>query len=56
MAPEVARHLVPGGVAILSGLLRSQARGVEAIYAGHGLRCEDRIALGEWVSLLLRKR
>jgi ribosomal protein L11 methyltransferase len=55
MAPELARHLAPGGVAILSGLLRRQARGVEVIYAGRGLRCEDRVELGEWASLMLRK-
>jgi ribosomal protein L11 methyltransferase len=56
MAPEVARHLASGGAAILSGLLRSQTRGVEAVYAGHGLRREDRVELGEWASLLMRKR
>ena len=56
LAPELARHLAPGGVAILSGLLAAQARGVEAVYAGHGLRREDRVELGEWVSLMLRKR
>ncbi|MCH8168092.1 MAG: 50S ribosomal protein L11 methyltransferase [Proteobacteria bacterium] len=56
MAPELARHLAPGGVAILSGLLAAQARGVEAVYAGHGLRRADRVELGEWVSLMLRKR
>jgi ribosomal protein L11 methyltransferase len=55
MAPEMAHHLAPGGVAILSGLLRRQVRGVEAVYAGHGLRREDRIELGEWASLMLRK-
>jgi ribosomal protein L11 methyltransferase len=55
MAPEMARHLAPGGVAILSGLLRSQARGVEAVYAGHRMKCEDRIELGPWASLLLRR-
>jgi ribosomal protein L11 methyltransferase len=55
MAPDMVRHLAPGGVAILSGLLRSQTRAVEAIYAGHGLRREDRVELGEWASLLLRK-
>jgi len=55
MAPELARHLAPGGVAILSGLLRRQARGVEAVYAGLGLRREDRVELGEWASLMLRK-
>jgi len=56
MAPEMARHLAPGGAAILSGLLRSQTRGVEAVYAGHGLLREDRVELGEWASLLMRKR
>ncbi len=55
MAPDMARHLAPGGAAILSGLLRSQARGVEAVYAGHGLRREGRVDLGEWSSLLLRR-
>ena len=55
MAPEMARHLAPGGRAILSGLLRAQARGVEAVYAGHGLVREDRVELGEWASLTLRK-
>jgi ribosomal protein L11 methyltransferase len=56
MAPDMARHLAPGGAAIMSGLLRAQARGVEAVCAGHGLRCEDRAALGDWVSLMVRKR
>jgi ribosomal protein L11 methyltransferase len=56
LAPEMARHLAPGGMAILSGLLHSQSRGVEAVYAGHGLRREDKVRLGEWVSLMLRKR
>lgn len=55
MAPDIARHLAPRGRAILSGLLRAQARAVEAIYASHGLRREDRIDLGEWVSLTLRR-
>jgi len=56
LAPEMARHLAPGGVVILSGLLRAQARGVEAVYAGHGFRRGDRVELGAWASLLLRRR
>ncbi len=56
MAPEMAAHVAPGGRAILSGLLHSQARGVEAVYAGHGFRREDRVDLGDWTSLLLRRR
>ena len=55
LAPEMARHLAPGGVAILSGLLRRQTRAIEAVYAGYGFRREDRVELGEWVSLMLRK-
>lgn len=55
LAPDMARHLAPGGAVILSGLLHSQARGVEAVYSGHGLRCVDRVKLGEWTSLMLRK-
>ena len=55
LAPDMARHLAPGGAVILSGLLRSQSRGVEAVYAGHGFRRQDRIELGEWASLLLRR-
>jgi len=56
LAPDMARHLAPGGRVILSGLLRKQAQGVQAVYRGHGLTSEDRIDLGEWSSLLLRKR
>ena len=46
LAPEIARHLAPGGRAMLSGLLRGQAAGVEAVFRGHGLRRDDRVALG----------
>lgn len=55
LAPDMARHTGPGAAVILSGLLRAQARGVEAVYAGHGFRRQDRIDLGEWASLLLRR-
>lgn len=55
MAADLARHLAPGGRAILSGLMRTQARGVEAVHADHGLTRVDRIDLGEWTSLMLRR-
>src|SRR5690625_7296193 len=54
LAPEIARHLAPGGRVILSGLLREQAKAVEAVFRGHGMAREDRVALGEWVSLTMR--
>ncbi|MEO1492896.1 MAG: 50S ribosomal protein L11 methyltransferase [Pseudomonadota bacterium] len=55
MAPQIAHHLAPGGFAILSGLLTAQTTGVEAWYRGHGLIAVDRVTLGEWTSLLMRR-
>lgn len=55
LAPEIAKHLRPGGVAILSGLLTHQAPGVAAVYRGHGLNVVDRVCLGEWTSLTVRR-
>jgi len=55
MAPQISAHLAPGGYAILSGLLTPQIAGVEAWYRGHGLRSVDRVTLGEWTSLAMRK-
>lgn len=56
LAPEIARHLAPGGAAILSGILSRQAPGVEAVCRGHGLVAETRIVEDGWTSLLLRRR
>lgn len=55
MAPEIARNLAPGGHAILAGLMTPQAKGVEAVFAGHGMRAVKRIRLDEWTSLLMRR-
>ncbi len=54
LAPDIARYLAPGGRVVLSGILRGQAAGVEAVFRGHGLRRARRVDLGDWVSLLLR--
>jgi ribosomal protein L11 methyltransferase len=56
LAPDIARHLSPGGVAILSGLLDAQAAGVEAVFAGHGLRRAARLSRDGWTSLALSNR
>jgi ribosomal protein L11 methyltransferase len=37
LAPEIARHLAPGGVAVLSGILVPQEDEVRAAYAAQGL-------------------
>ena len=56
LAPEISRHLSGGGHAILAGLLTPQTKSVEAVFRGHGLQRVDRITLGEWTSLVLRRR
>ena len=55
MAPVLARHLAPGGWAVLSGLLDRQAAAVAAAHRSHGLRLLDRIDDGPWVALILRR-
>ncbi len=53
MAPELARHLAPDGIAILSGLLLDQEAEVGDTYSRAGLRTVDGIRLGDWATLLL---
>jgi ribosomal protein L11 methyltransferase len=55
MAPDLARHLMPGGRAILSGLLIEQENEVLAAHRALGLRCAARQHHGDWSALLLRK-
>ncbi|MBV9538309.1 MAG: 50S ribosomal protein L11 methyltransferase [Acidisphaera sp.] len=54
MATGLAAHLAPGGTAILSGLLASQAAGVLAAHRRLGLRLERRVCEGAWTTLVLR--
>ncbi|MBN8890188.1 MAG: 50S ribosomal protein L11 methyltransferase [Rhodospirillales bacterium 70-18] len=56
MAGDLARHLAPGGTAILAGLLDSQARWVLAAHRRHGLVLESTQHEGRWTTLVLRKR
>ncbi len=55
LAGDVAVRQLPGGIAILSGLLARQAPAVLAAYAGWGYRRLDRVTLGEWTTLTLRR-
>ena len=48
-------HAHPLGV-ILSGLLATQAPAAIAAYRAQGLALEARVPLGEWVTLVLRRR
>lgn len=55
LAPDMARHIAPGGRAILSGLLVTQAEDVIAAYLAQGFSVETREDLGEWCALTLLK-
>ena len=57
IAPDLARHLVRGGYAVLSGLLVRDERFVVASYMAQGLKLEKRYVRGDgWVTLVLKKR
>lgn len=55
MARDLRANLAPGGTAILSGLLASQARWVLLAHRRSGLRLEHMLAEGAWVTLALRR-
>jgi ribosomal protein L11 methyltransferase len=55
LAPDMARHLIPGGYAILSGILNEQADEVIAVYLRSGINLVYREEIGEWTTLTLRK-
>jgi ribosomal protein L11 methyltransferase len=55
LAPAMARHLAPGGLAILSGLLPAHTRGVVASYRAAGIILSKRIEVDGWSSLLMRR-
>ena len=54
MAQDIAKALSPGGVVILSGITRKQARHVTAAYGAAGFICLARYTSSEWVTLTLR--
>jgi ribosomal protein L11 methyltransferase len=55
MAGDLGRHLAPGGVTVLSGLLKTQEALVLAAYRNQGIKLQRRIELGEWHTLILAK-
>jgi ribosomal protein L11 methyltransferase len=52
LAGDMAAHVRPGGMAILSGLLNTQADDVIAAYAG-GFHVANRDEIAEWTTLVL---
>jgi ribosomal protein L11 methyltransferase len=55
LAQDIKGVLVPGGVAILSGLLRTQQRRVLAAYRSRGFRLVRRLHLDAWATLVLER-
>jgi ribosomal protein L11 methyltransferase len=55
LAQDIKGALNPGGVAILSGLLRTQERAVKAAYLSRGFRVERRLHRDAWATLVLRR-
>ena len=55
LAPQMAANLEPGGRAILSGILTTQAEPVADAYAAAGAPVERREDLGDWTTLVVRK-
>ena len=54
IAPDMARHTAPGSLAILSGLLNTQAADVLAAYVAAGFAEVEREEIGDWTTLVLR--
>ena len=55
LSQDVKGALKPGGVAILSGLLRTQERAVKAAYLSRGFRVRFVIRRDAWVSLAMER-
>ena len=55
MASQLARHIAPGGHAILAGLLSRQAAMVLNAHRRTGLRLEHRITTEGWTTLILKR-
>jgi ribosomal protein L11 methyltransferase len=55
MAKDLARHLAPGGAAILAGLLETQVLHVLTAHRRCGLRLDCIVREGPWTTLVLRR-
>lgn len=55
LSSDIGRALRPGGLAVLSGLLRTQERRVLAAYLSKGFRLERRLHRDAWATLILRR-
>lgn len=55
LAPQMVRHLAPGGTLVLSGILVRQRNAVVAAYAGQRFRHIRTLTRGEWVTIRMER-
>lgn len=55
LAPEMKRHLAPGGMIVLSGLTVKQDAWVRNAYRRHGMALVRRLVINGWTTLILRR-
>jgi ribosomal protein L11 methyltransferase len=55
MARDTARHLAPGGIVVLSGLLERQARRVIDAHRRSRLRLRQEVTIGLWSTLVMAR-
>jgi ribosomal protein L11 methyltransferase len=55
LAQDIKGALKPGGIAILSGLLRTQERRIRAAYGSRGFKVVSRIHRDAWATLVLQR-
>jgi ribosomal protein L11 methyltransferase len=53
MAPDIKRHLAPGGSVILSGILENQRWQVLAAFVGQGMHHKKTLWRNGWVTIHL---
>jgi ribosomal protein L11 methyltransferase len=55
LAKDISERLRPGGMAVLSGILRGQDDEVVAAVERAALECTERLRDGKWISLACRR-
>jgi len=55
LSHDIRGALSPGGIAILSGLLRTQERAVKAAYLAHGFQARRSLYRDAWATLVLQR-
>ena len=55
LAPGIFQATAPGGAVILSGILNEQADEVSDVYARLDIIEADRLVIGDWTTLTLRR-